>query len=76
MNLLSASLWFLWSIKCFDYVSNEDLKSGSGGKFGLGHQNQHVASNAPPRSDESHTQPPQLELVAHSIVCIFVISIV
>ncbi|CAK9164691.1 unnamed protein product [Ilex paraguariensis] len=42
----------------------------SDGSYGQEHQNfQHVTSNLPPRSDESLTQPPQLELVGHSIAC-------
>ncbi|KAL7199318.1 hypothetical protein ACSBR2_021581 [Camellia fascicularis] len=42
----------------------------SNGNYGQGHQNfQHQTSAIPPRSNESLTQPPQLELVGHSIAC-------
>lgn len=47
-------------------------RSGLDGNFGQDHLNQHLASNALPRSDGSLTQaaqPPQLELVGHSIAC-------
>lgn len=44
----------------------------SAGNNGQEQQNvQHVASNAPSRRDECLTQPPQLELVGHSIVSVF-----
>ena len=44
----------------------------SAGNNGQEQQNvQRVASNAPSRRDECLTQPPQLELVGHSIVSVF-----
>uniref|UniRef100_A0A5B7C9K1 Nuclear transcription factor Y subunit n=1 Tax=Davidia involucrata TaxID=16924 RepID=A0A5B7C9K1_DAVIN len=42
----------------------------SDGNYGQDNQNfRHVASTIPPRSGGSLTQPPQLELVGHSIAC-------
>ncbi|KAL6957025.1 hypothetical protein U1Q18_047789, partial [Sarracenia purpurea var. burkii] len=40
------------------------------GNYGQDHQYfQHRTSAVAPRSNESRTQPPQLELVGHSIAC-------
>ncbi|XAR60370.1 hypothetical protein NMG60_11033715 [Bertholletia excelsa] len=42
----------------------------SDGNYGQDHLNfQHRTSSIPPRSNQSHTQSPQLELVGHSIAC-------
>lgn len=50
--------------------SQNTASSRSAGNNGQEQQNvQHVASNAPSRRDECLTQPPQLELVGHSIAC-------
>lgn len=52
--------------------TKKDFISNSAGNNGQEQQNvQHVASNAPSRRDECLTQPPQLELVGHSIVSVF-----
>jgi len=49
---------------------SQNTSSRSAGNYAQEHHNvQHVASTAPSMRDECLTQPPQLELVGHSIAC-------
>lgn len=47
------------------------MKAGLDGNYGQEHQSQHVTSSTPLKNDASLTQPPQIELVGHSIVCAY-----
>ncbi|XP_063935646.1 nuclear transcription factor Y subunit A-1 isoform X3 [Daucus carota subsp. sativus] len=52
-----------------DSQTNAPMHSGLDGNFGQEHQSQHVTSSTSLKNDASLTQPPQLELVGHSIAC-------